>query len=151
MCCVPKNRAQSDSLARGQRAWPRARLSLRRRSGGRSSSSASRPRTPEPKRGRRPAGTVLAVRRRRKSRARHKVSPSGTQPGCRSAWQSKGSKNKASERGAATKTQPCPRAVGRTPLCASRASPPRRSEFVLTRQGWSYPLTSCVSLNCSTL
>lgn len=33
MCCMPKNRAQSDSLARGQCTWPRARLSLRRRSG----------------------------------------------------------------------------------------------------------------------
>lgn len=59
-----------------------------------------------------------------------------------------------SERGAATKMQLFPRcpSAGRTkPLLASCASPPRRDEFSLTRQSWSYPLTSCVSLNCSTL
>lgn len=59
-----------------------------------------------------------------------------------------------SECRAATKTQlfpRCPSAGRRKPLSASRASPPHRDEFVLTRQSWSYPLTSCVSLNCSTL
>lgn len=59
-----------------------------------------------------------------------------------------------SEHRAATKMQlfpRCPRAGRRKPLLASCASPPCRDELVLTRQSWSYPLTSCVSLNCSTL
>lgn len=71
----------------------------------------------------------------------------GTEP----MWRDK---NKMSEHRAATKTQlftRCPRAGRRKPLLASCASLPCRDEFVLTRQSWSYPLTSCVSLNCSTL
>lgn len=46
---------------------------------------------------------------------------------------------------------PLSRCGRRKLLLASCAFPPRRDEFVLTRQSWSYPLTSCVSPNGSTL
>lgn len=47
---VSKSRAQSDSLARGQRAWPRTRQSLPRGQGRRSSSSAAKSRAVGPSR-----------------------------------------------------------------------------------------------------
>lgn len=46
---------------------------------------------------------------------------------------------------------PLSRCGRRKLLLASCAFPPRRDEFILTRQSWSYPLTSCVSPNGSTL
>lgn len=58
-----------------------------------------------------------------------------------------------SECRAATKMQlfSCFPGAGRRKLLLASHASPRRDEFVLTRQSWSYPLTSCVSLNCSTL
>lgn len=46
---------------------------------------------------------------------------------------------------------PLSRCGRRKLLLASHASPPHRDKFILTRQSWSYPLTSCVSPNSSTL